>query len=179
MKEETCDLPIKKPCVYKFSSLGETISFATTLSAQEEGFVVVDGDWHRVKIKRDAYIQLHHMRGEAVTSKRVLALILLNEVGEFLNYFPEYKGMCTELTIKLSRYIDTLITQLNEMEILKNQVLKGEKTRKDYAEQASKTINRTLMFDFFSNKFMKNDVLQYIRQKYTVDKLIDWLDNMS
>ena len=36
-KEESCYLPIKKPKEFKFTSLEETITFAKTLSSQEEG----------------------------------------------------------------------------------------------------------------------------------------------
>jgi hypothetical protein len=173
--EEQCVLPIKKPKEFKFSSLEETIEFSKTLSSQEEGFVVVDDRWNRVKIKGVAYVQLHHLRGEVVTPKRMLSLVLANEGGEFLNYFPEFTGFFEEIQDKFHKYMQQLIQQLDDMDIVKTQVRDGTKTRKDYADLANKTINKALMFDLFSDKFEKSHIKEYIKAKYPPEKIIEWL----
>ena len=70
----------------------------------EEGFVVVDSHWKRVKIKSPAYIAAHYLRNNGVNSKaRILEIIEKNEQEEFLTYFPEYKEYFDEI---YSRYKD-------------------------------------------------------------------------
>ena len=75
---------------------------------RQEGFVVVDSAWRRLKIKCPSYVALHHLQGNAGNMKalslssakeqtpekvrrRVRCLIevaLLNEGSEFLTYYP-------------------------------------------------------------------------------------------
>lgn len=61
------------------------------LPYDEEGYVVVDKNWDRVKIKSPAYLAAHHLKDNGnVNPKRVLELVKANEIDEFLTYFPEY-----------------------------------------------------------------------------------------
>lgn len=173
LMEEICNLPIKKPKTYKFSSLEDTIKFARTLSGDEEGFVVVDGNWHRIKIKGTAYVKLHHTKNTAMTPKNILSLILNNEYIEYQIYFPEMTPSFVKMKSRFDNFLMILQKQLNEIEELKNDVLHNKKTMREYAEKANSTINRNIMFDFLKNKF--SDVKEYIIQKYSPDIILDWL----
>jgi hypothetical protein len=55
---------------------------------QNEGFVVVDAAFNRVKIKSPRYVILHHLKGEA-TPRRAIELWQTGEAGELLMHFPE------------------------------------------------------------------------------------------
>jgi hypothetical protein len=55
---------------------------------QQEGFVVVDAQCNRIKIKSPRYVILHHMKGEA-TPRRAIELWQTGETGELLTHFPE------------------------------------------------------------------------------------------
>ena len=90
------------PKVYGFKTLDECIAAAKELPYSEEGYVVVDKFFNRVKVKSLAYVNIHHLRGEGVmTVKRVLSLIRENEVEEVLTYFPEYKDLFDEYERKI------------------------------------------------------------------------------
>ena len=82
------------PKRYGFKTLEECIESAHSLPYSEEGYVVVDKHFNRVKIKSLEYVNVHHLRGEgAMTEKRILDIIRQNEIAEYLIYFPEYKEL--------------------------------------------------------------------------------------
>ena len=59
---------------------------------EQEGFVCVDKNFNRQKLKAASYVQLHHMRGDdGPTPKRMLGLVLTGESSEVLANFPEWR----------------------------------------------------------------------------------------
>jgi hypothetical protein len=173
LREEPCSLSIKRPKEYRFTSFDETIAFAKTLSTDQEGYVVVDGDWHRVKIKGDRYVRLTHMRMGSSTPKQILTTILSNEDGEFLTYFPEQTESFAKIKDKLNRLITEVRHQLDEMEDLKNQVVSGRQTREYYARIASTKINQLMMFDFLNDKLDKDKIELYLLKRFDLKKLLE------
>lgn len=90
------------PKRYGFKTLEECIKSAHSLPYSEEGYVVVDKHFNRVKIKSLEYVNVHHLRGEgAMTEKRILDIIRQNEIAEYLIYFPEYKELFDEYKRKV------------------------------------------------------------------------------
>lgn len=90
------------PKRYGFKTLEECIESAHSLPYSEEGYVVVDKHFNRVKIKSLEYVNVHHLRGEgAMTEKRILDIIRQNEIAEYLIYFPEYKELFDEYKRKV------------------------------------------------------------------------------
>ncbi len=53
-----------------------------------EGFVVVDANFNRIKVKSQRYVALHHMKGE-FTDRRAIELWQTGEAKELLAHFPE------------------------------------------------------------------------------------------
>ena len=53
-----------------------------------EGFVVVDDQFRRVKVKNPRYVEIHHLRGNR-SPRAVVDLWKLGEVDEVLAHFPE------------------------------------------------------------------------------------------
>lgn len=105
-EELICDSKLKDsfllPKRYMFNTLEECIKSAHSLPYSEEGYVVVDKHFNRVKIKSLEYVNVHHLRGEgAMTEKRILDIIRQNEIAEYLIYFPEYKELFDEYKRKV------------------------------------------------------------------------------
>ena len=97
-EELICDSELKDyfllPKRYGFRTLEECIESAHSLPYSEEGYVVLDKHFNRVKIKSLEYVNVHHLRGEgAMSEKRVIDIIRQNEVAEYLIYFPEYEEL--------------------------------------------------------------------------------------
>lgn len=84
-QESQEDISIRKPVEYPLHSLRECISAAKTLnqnveSIEHEGFVVVDGNWHRIKVKSPEYVYAHRVAScHVFTKKRILPMIRLND----------------------------------------------------------------------------------------------------
>ena len=92
------------PKVYPLKTLDDCIKAASELGSDEEGFVVCDKDFNRVKVKSALYCSIHHLRGEngVMSYKRALEIIKANEQEEVLTYFPEHKSAFDELTEKFN-----------------------------------------------------------------------------
>lgn len=105
-EELICDSELKDsfllPKRYGFRTLEECIESAHSLPYSEEGYVVLDKYFNRVKIKSLEYVNVHHLRGEgAMSEKRILDIIRQNEIAEYLIYFPEYKELFDEYKRKV------------------------------------------------------------------------------
>ena len=73
------------------SSLEDVARLASELPQMAEGYVVVDKDFNRVKVKNPSYLALLHLKDSSSSSVRALVqLVLKNEGSEFLAYFPEF-----------------------------------------------------------------------------------------
>ena len=91
----------KTPKVFPLKTLDDCISSVKDFPWNEEGYVVVDSKFHRIKVKSPAWIATHHLVGNgALSSTRCLELVRLNEVSEVLNYFPNLKDEIEEIKQK-------------------------------------------------------------------------------
>ena len=96
-------IKFKRPRVFPLTSLEDCIKVSKNLSWNQEGFVVSDSTFNRVKIKSPAYVLAHFMRNNnRITRKHLIRVVLENEVEEFLCYASDYKDCLLE-TQKLMR----------------------------------------------------------------------------
>lgn len=85
-----------RPKEYPISTLADCLRAAAELgdegpdNVEHEGFVVVDANFHRIKIKSPAYVMAHHIRSKQPTFEDMFDIWYANEVGEFLSTFPAY-----------------------------------------------------------------------------------------
>lgn len=121
------------PKRYPLHSLKDVKEAASVLPWDEEGYVVCDGRFNRVKIKSPEYVKAHHGRTNGnISTSRLLEIILNNEVDEFLIYANEYTDKINNL--------------IAEMELFKTQVKleivnlspANYDSRKEYAEVVKK-----------------------------------------
>src|SRR5579859_5396432 len=80
------DYPIVRE--FPLASYMEVIAtFATFSPLQQEGYVLVDGEGRRVKVKHPGYVAIHLLKASA-TPKRYVEVLRLGETWELLAYFP-------------------------------------------------------------------------------------------
>jgi hypothetical protein len=173
LQEEPCTLPFKTPKEYHFNSLMETIEFSKTLTIQEEGYVVVDGDWHRVKVKGEAYVRLHQMH-ESLTPKRFIAIILKHEEGEVLTCFPQYHEIIDTMKRQLVEFIETMSEQVRQVTALKEDIKQGKQTRKEYATIVKRMVCTPIMFDYLQDKFTLETFRTYMSEM-SPEKVLNWM----
>ena len=83
-------------------------TFSTISPLVQEGYVVVDANFNRVKVKHPGYVALHHAKDGLSSTKSFVEIARSGEIPEVLVAFPEYKPMLDEAKLKL----DALIAEL-------------------------------------------------------------------
>ena len=82
----------KLPEQYPLNTLDDCIRITENFGWDQEGFVVCDAKFNRVKIKSPAYVMAHYARNNnIITRKHLIKIITSNEVAEFLCYAADYK----------------------------------------------------------------------------------------
>jgi hypothetical protein len=100
------DIGIQKPKQYSFNSLEDIIEGAKALSNNEEGYVVVDKNYNRIKVKSPAYLMAHYLFGKAnFTDKRIVEILKTGEEQEVLNYFPEFKNDFDKIKYEINYFV--------------------------------------------------------------------------
>ena len=151
-KEVEVDLGIQKPEEYYFDSLSDAIKMAWSLPFSEEGYVVVDDDYNRIKVKSPAYVAAHHLRNNGViTPKRFLAIVVENEVDEFIGYFPEFEEQIRDAKAKLNAYVERVKEDYGRLCFLRKAIT----DRKSFAGFAKNSTNPAILFKLY-DRFMED-----------------------
>lgn len=175
--EENVDIGIKKPKTYPLNSLQDCIEAAKILNdgcdkfeLEDEGFVVVDKDWHRIKIKSPEYVLVHHaLNGGILSKKRIIQLILDNEVEEYLTYYPGYKDIFIRYSKKLEIFQKEIFDKVSYYEKLWEEF---NPDKKAYAARISKDKRSGWGFSVANRKDTAKDIFDNIR----FSKLLEELD---
>ncbi len=162
-----------RPKVFPLRSLDDCIKAAEELGWDEEGFVVVDHWFHRVKIKSPAYVMAHYARNNNVINKKhLLKVILANETEEFLCYAADYKDELFNLKAQINLFIN-VGNKLAEA----CRAIADKLERPDYARlvKALPEIYHGLLFFNYDKVFTMED----FTQKWDENKWETYLDTFE
>ncbi len=146
------------PRVFPMRSFDDVVKAAKELPDDEEGYVVCDSGFRRVKVKSPRYVQLHYMAGNQIWSPtRVMEIIRDNEVSEYVAYFPKFKVAFDEIKAKYDAYVDELEDVKEAIDNL--MVVEWNITKKDFAKWVF-TINTIrpysgFAFSYFDSVYAK------------------------
>lgn len=104
---------IEYPKIYPVAvkSLDDVAVMASELPQMDEGYVVVDALFNRVKIKNPSYLALLHLKEASSSSvKALVQLALKNEGSEFLAYFPEFKEQYDRICLAITSLKNKLVS---------------------------------------------------------------------
>lgn len=107
------------PLLFDFKDEKGIRNMFESWKADREGVVVVDKDFHRVKIKQKSYVKLHHIASNISSERNMIDLILDGESSEVLAYFPDVQAKFDELEKRLNmlkQKIMTVFGQYNHLE---------------------------------------------------------------
>jgi hypothetical protein len=138
--------PLLPPVVkeYSLSSIDDVIAAAQKLTPESgEGFVVVDQNFRRVKIKSPAYVLVHHAK-DGFGQRRIIDLIRAGETSEVLSYFPEYQQQYDEM----AEALNGLVIELEEA----YDKIRHIPVQKDFAIEALKTRYSAALFQLRSGR---------------------------
>ena len=157
---------------FPLGSLQEVIDAAAVLNPLKmEGFVVVDGNWNRIKIKSPSYVSIHHLR-DGNPRKRLMEIIKSGENDEMLAYkilddFPAEKALYLEMLEK----VDQLILTTEKF----YDIIKDIEDQKTFALEALKSPMSAAMFSVRKDK--AKNIRQFILSIQT-DKLLNFIDKL-
>jgi len=90
---------------FPLTNFDEVVKASETLNPlSQEGYVVVDGAFNRVKIKSPKYVAIHHLK-DGFGTRRIIDLIKMGEQSELLSYMPEYQVMYDAVHDKIKALI--------------------------------------------------------------------------
>lgn len=130
---------------FPLTTIQEVIDAAKVLSpGVQEGFVVVDKDYHRLKIKSPLYVAMHHMMGH-ITTRALLDIARKAEHLEFLAYFPQLETQVEEFRRQFNKL---------EMDIYQTfyRIRHDFKDRKDFAHEAIQYPYSYILFGLLDGK---------------------------
>lgn len=126
----------RKVKTFGLGSLDEIINtFANFSGIDSEGYVVVDDQFNRIKIKHPNYVSLHHLKGnEGPTPKKILGIVLTGEGAEVLSYFPEWKVLFEEATTSFQNLVKDLTKDYTSIKV--DHIADQKEAQKEFAKQA-------------------------------------------
>lgn len=170
-EELDIDIGIEKPKQYNLKTEQEVKKAAKNLPYNEEGYVVVDKYWHRVKIKSPSYVNAHRLvNNHVVNREKILELIMANEQSEFLSYFPEYRD-------EFNKIESHLLIWKNYLKIIEHFVkeVKDKLNKKEFALTVQDIFSYDNAFAYQIYDGVINNSEEYIN-KLTSKKIIERIE---
>jgi len=146
LRETEMDIGIPKPCEFAFNTLDACIESAKQLGYEDEGYVVVDRNFNRLKIKSPLYVALNHISQGMTTHGNIVEIIQKNEHGEFLTYFPEFREVFEDITNRIEAFSARQTRLLMEIQAT------SFDSRKALAEVVTKTECPACLFSLIDGK---------------------------
>ena len=179
-KELNAYIGIDQPAVLKFDSLEDTLKYIKNMNKNDypehEGFVVVDKNFHRIKVKTPEYLLYHHMVNNGImTKEKVFEIVNSDDVN-----IEEFVKSLSDKNLKLFRYYLEQITEVRkniEQNILYALDLKElGLTRKEMALIIKDNPYASYMFKALDNGHVSenidasgNKLLKFIKEYEPVD----------
>lgn len=169
LQELEIDIDVPHPKIHSLHTFKDCINSANALPFSEEGYVVVDANWHRIKVKSPAYVAVHHLATNgAMTKSRIVELIKTNESEEFLTYYPEYKTAFKDIKDGIFCFCEDVSNEYKNMRCY------DFPTRKDLAEFINDKLSfcPAVFFALYDKKV--GNVKEWLYNQST-DKVLKWI----
>lgn len=169
-KESNPDIGVQKPIEYSLHSLQDCIEAAAHLSYDEEGYVVVDAKWNRIKVKSPAYIAAHYLKGDNhISLEKLVTWYQTERFAEVLSYVPD----CASYVEKFNAIVANVV---KEMTIGSNELGPSlGKSRKEFAAEVMTNHKEfsNYYFQLYANPAFRPE--EWIN-KLSVSKFVDILE---
>lgn len=144
-------------------SLEEIVAIAKRLPYNDEGFVICDENFNRVKVKSPSYVAIHHIGSlhlnNRVKYKDFFSIAINGEIDEFCNYYPRFEKDLRKIDSQLKIFEEKL--NYGVLLVDNNRHL----TKKELAMILNKTIYPPFLFDYFKTKDKVLDIKRWISER--------------
>jgi hypothetical protein len=160
---------VRLPNVYLVNNRNDLVKMVNNLEGLQEGFIIKDVNGLRIKVKSEAYVAVHKLRGESIPStRRIAELVVTNETDEYLAYFPEE-------TRRFKPFVDAWIQFVVDQEIIYNSA-KDIESQKDFALAVKDSPLSGAMFGARAKNASFKDELANMRSNSKIDKLLEYIN---
>lgn len=155
-KEETKTvLPVIAPKQYHFNNIKKVVEAANKFDDQHEGYVVVDNNYNRVKVKGKEFLKSFYINNFQLSKHQLMDILLQKEVyDEFIKTFPQYIPALKDLEDKWNA-IDLEIKRAND-ELKRIESENPSTTRKQFFEN----VNKIQTIDFIKSYLLLDEEAQ-------------------
>ena len=167
LKEIDMNIGIPKPKTFALKSFESCLEATSKMSFKEEGFVVVDKDWRRVKIKSAEYLKASYLAcNNNFSKKRFIEIIKAGEQSEFLSYFADAKKEVDKIIFSIDEFCISVKSIWHLIE------KKNFSTRKELALFLNETFPnqkelQNIFFSIYNGKIDGNDVKKWLMAQQT------------
>lgn len=174
------DIGIEKPKEYAVNTFEDCLNAVEHLNTSEdglvdhEGFVVVDGAWHRVKIKSSAYLFYHHYTNGVLFNKsKILQLLQSDDINiqSMIDQWPEYEEIFKFYQNEIRRVEDETQSVMDEM-----RSYYGQTDRKSVAMRYGKNRYASFGFRGLGNEKTAKELLSECSRSTYESLINDWKD---
>lgn len=104
---EDLGVPMAKRYLLDAKNAGHLMATFEGMPFTDEGYVVCDANFNRIKLKNPAYVAAHHLKSKTGLH-HILTIVKTNEVEEYGATFPERLEEINELKLKYDALVATL-----------------------------------------------------------------------
>lgn len=158
------------PRKYSFKTTEDCMKSLKELPNLEEGYVGYENGIPVVKIKSPQYLTAHRLRGEGLTPKRAIEMVVIGELDEYTSVFPEDR-----------QYFDKYVNAWHNLESLcKTQYL----NTKDIVDQKEFALNNKVFYSgvMFQSRVTGKEpvkVLHNLETSYKIKLLQTMLEKLD
>lgn len=127
-----------------------------------EGVVIVDNNFNRIKIKTTEYVHLHYLKGNILTDKKILTMIYDNAYKEYISYFPDEEP-------RFHEWFKIISDKTSELELFINDNKHLDK--KSFALTITNSKHKDFMFALMRS-YNNNEPINLITPNITLNKFI-------
>lgn len=158
------------PHEYNLNSLNDCLEYVKTMTKDEEGFVVRDKDFNRIKIKSPEFLFAFHCDNNGViTTRRIIDMIKEEKIDDFLAYCPQHTDMVNEVIHRIDMLQDNITFEWKLAEPY------STATKKNFAQLVDDYKYKDFLFKKYDNHDLK--ALDYIMLQRT-DKIKEMIERM-
>ena len=164
------------PKTYSLKTFEDCLAYVKTMNKNEEGFVVKDAAFHRIKIKSPEYLLAFRAKNNGVLStKRIIKMIREESIDDLLAYCPEYKERVDAVINKYKILIHSFEEEYQRF-IIMHPNKWDTLDRKDFAALVSNSWAKDFLFKKRSNPELRAE--DYIGD-LSIARLISLLDEIK
>ena len=160
------------PKLYNLHNLDEVIKVAELLSKDEEGFVVCDAQFNRIKVKSPEYLMAARLHNNGViTKKRLIEIVLTEKVDDFIAYCPMYEARLSSIEDDVKILIHQIMREFEWVDEYNYFSL----ARAEYAEAIKDFKYKHFLFGVYDGKYKNVKEYIYSQRPEQILKLIETL----